>query len=813
MKHLLALFCVVLCLFADGAANSNYNKYDDLRHSAVDIAFANNLYRVTGANGETFRLAELKAFLPLTHGGTGEIRPAAADDFFAALLSAHRFNSRSDCNVKLTVEVIDTQFSPITATQNFTKVLQAENMDLQHPPATAVLGAYRSAVTAPLAILSGVHGIPQVSAASTSLDLDAKEQYPLFGRTVANSVGEAAVALQYFDSLASSHVAIFFVADAYGSALQKVFSESAAERNITTVSFAISIDATEAQTRDVLEQLADSNIRHIYAIVYEHQLDSIAAGAEEFGLLGQDYFWLYPGLDLDAVQMRQHPALVGAAILTMQGGLSASGGESSGYAQFQSDWTVALDTGFGNYVQSKLPVAAAFSTKPGSFRPFMYDAVTALGVSMCQAGRTNSSYFFSGLDIYEQFRNLDLQGASGRVLIDPETGTRDYKTMSFVVWNVRAEDSGGLAFVPALVYENGDWVPIADNKFIYKNGSEIAPNALPPIHLDYHYIGNTARAIAYFLMSITLFSAILSLLWLTWNRNERIVVIAQPVSLFVLSTGVVLMALTIAPATLDETKISSSTGLDAACMSSPWLYVMGISLVNGALLAKIWALHQAYMQPDLKFVKVTQRGVFRPTLILVTLNAVVLLAWTLSNPLKWVRVETSSQDMFNRSTETYAQCKSVNATAFTIVIGVLNVIAVLVATLGSLQARNIETEFSESRYVGIAAVAIVQAWCVGVPILIVVNDDPKGRFLVTTAIVFVTAQATLLLVYLPKVLALRALKRKQEHKPSSSGKGNAANESTTSLAYEPSPQSSSKPKISSLAASGQLSMDDQYFSR
>jgi len=55
------------------------------------------------------------------------------------------------------------------------------------------------------------------------------------------------------------------------------------------------------------------------------------------------------------------------------------------------------------------------------------------------------------------------------VRIDPDTGTRDYKTTSFVVWNVRAEDSGGLAFVPTLVYENGHWVPIAYNKFIYKS--------------------------------------------------------------------------------------------------------------------------------------------------------------------------------------------------------------------------------------------------------------------------------------------------------------------------------------------------------
>ncbi len=54
---------------------------------------------------------------------------------------------------------------------------------------------YRSVVTSPLAILTGVNDVPHFSYASTSLNLDVKEQYPISGRTVTSSVGEAAVVL------------------------------------------------------------------------------------------------------------------------------------------------------------------------------------------------------------------------------------------------------------------------------------------------------------------------------------------------------------------------------------------------------------------------------------------------------------------------------------------------------------------------------------------------------------------------------------------------------------------------------------------
>jgi hypothetical protein len=117
-----------------------------------------------------------------------------------------------------------------------------------------------------------------------------------------------------------------------------------------------------------------------------------------------------------------------------------------GFDRFRVSWRDAsLDEAFVEHVKTKLPASldetsgfdrsANFTGDPHGFLNFHYDAVTALGISMCRAGENQT--FFAGSDIYSQFRQLDFEGASGTIRIAPDTGTRLYSTIAFVVWNVR----------------------------------------------------------------------------------------------------------------------------------------------------------------------------------------------------------------------------------------------------------------------------------------------------------------------------------------------------------------------------------------
>ena len=198
--------------------------YDKLRNqtgvSVNSDLSRSSIFQVTTSDSVTYRLAEVKTFLPFSNGT--HLRPGVFDDAFTALLAMYHFNNAGtspllshedfqNCNVRMTMELLDTQFSPIETTRTFTGILQRPNPTLEEPPVAAVVGAYRSAVTSPLAILTGVNNIPQVSYASTAVDFNVKEQFPIFGRTVTSSVGEATAALRYFQQMGSTHVAVLFV--------------------------------------------------------------------------------------------------------------------------------------------------------------------------------------------------------------------------------------------------------------------------------------------------------------------------------------------------------------------------------------------------------------------------------------------------------------------------------------------------------------------------------------------------------------------------------------------------------------------------
>jgi hypothetical protein len=75
------------------------------------------------------------------------------------------------CNVRFTTEWADTAFTPGVAIKAAVEQL---NRPVPEQTPCAFLGAYRSAVSMPTSIVTGIFGRPQISAASTSADLDDK---------------------------------------------------------------------------------------------------------------------------------------------------------------------------------------------------------------------------------------------------------------------------------------------------------------------------------------------------------------------------------------------------------------------------------------------------------------------------------------------------------------------------------------------------------------------------------------------------------------------------------------------------------------
>jgi 7 transmembrane sweet-taste receptor of 3 GCPR len=277
-----------------------------------------------------------------------------------------------------------------------------------------------------------------------------------------------------------------------------------------------------------------------------------------------------------------------------------------GVDRFRVAWRNAFrDPSFVQYVQRKLPSSldamhdfdrnGNFSEDPSGYMNFLYDAVTALGISMCRAG--SNVTFFGGVDIYSQFRRLDFEGASGRNKILNETGTRSYTTTSFIAWNVRVTDevSNGeavLEYVPSYVLDGEGWKGVSGNAFEFADGTTIAPASIPPVAFNDNYIGAPSKVIAYCLMAGVMISSAGAVVWTYYYRRDHVVDSAQPLFLVMAALGAFIMVLSIVPLSLEETVTTNKQTLDTACMLTPWLYFTGAGIAASGLLAKAKAVHK-----------------------------------------------------------------------------------------------------------------------------------------------------------------------------------------------------------------------------
>mmetsp|Transcript_46585 Transcript_46585/g.141108 ORF Transcript_46585/g.141108 Transcript_46585/m.141108 type:complete len:1062 (-) Transcript_46585:222-3407(-) len=499
---------------------------------------------------------------------------------------------------------------------------------------------------------------------------------------------------------------------------------------------------------------------------------------------------------------------------------SAPTDDGSGYQRFRKSWREAMNNdNLVKYFRSKqLEIEPAvggydfntieFSADPSQHMYFVYDAIVSLGLSMSHAtarGGVNGTTleYPTGQNIYDSLlQNVTFEGASSDVQIDPNSGTRKSESVTYTVWNARQvnlegeEDKVGFDLVPTSHYvarkgtkdditeaevqaaKDGEdaeepqipeivmeWVAAKDDAgdraFVYADGTTVPPEELPPADEQNNYIGKSGRIAGLVLMGIVMLLAFLAMTWTAGYQGSRVVRASRPLFLSLVSVGCLIMASAIIPLSQEETTASKAK-LDSACMTAPWLYVIGFAVAFSALFTKTWTLNKVFRNPEIDCIVVTWKDLLKTLAALLIVNVALLLSWTLVSPLTWQRFDKDSEDQFGRTTETYATCTSEKSLPFVIVIIVVNLGALLLANFQAYKARDIQTEYQESRYVAISMASILQAWCMGIPIMIVVKEAPQAKFFVEAGIIFVTCTAVLLLIFTPKLLAVRSDRRKEE---------------------------------------------------
>mmetsp|Transcript_33075 Transcript_33075/g.69613 ORF Transcript_33075/g.69613 Transcript_33075/m.69613 type:complete len:271 (-) Transcript_33075:28-840(-) len=155
-----------------------------------------------------------------------------------------------------------------------------------------------------------------------------------------------------------------------------------------------------------------------------------------------------------------------------------------------------------------------------------------------------------------------------------------------------------------------------------------------------------------------------------------------------------------------------------------------------------------------KRLTVTAIDVIKPMIALLMLNIVVLSVWTAIDPLQRQTIVVT-QDSFLRDVETFGVCSSDHQPIFLATLAVINLGSLLFALFQAYKARNISTELQESSYIFVAMILILLVSFIGIPVIIIARDNVSAFYFVMAGLIFVVCTSILLLIFMPKVIALR----------------------------------------------------------
>ena len=307
--------------------------------------------------------------------------------------------------------------------------------------------------------------------------------------------------------------------------------------------------------------------------------------------------------------------------------------------------------------------------------------------------------------------------------------------------------------------QSGELVPPIPIKF-YETG--LISNNVVPIDIDKLYppqlqenLLEELKYTGYITLGIVLMTSLLCVSWTLIYRNDIVVKASQPLFLLILVSGIVILSSTIIPLSFDtddhDSDISEVFAV-GVCMGQPWLAFTGFTVIFAALFSKTWRVNKLFnSKKHHQRISVTWKDVIAPFAVMSTCNVIILTCWTIIDPLRYTRLVGDGTDLWNRDIESYGVCRSDNALAFLAPLAAINFAVLVIACWQAFEGRNIQSAFSESKYIGLAVASLFQAFLTGLPILLTVKEEPRSFYLVLTLTIFVLCEGILILIFLPKM--------------------------------------------------------------
>lgn len=223
-------------------------------------------------------------------------------------------------------------------------------------------------------------------------------------------------------------------------------------------------------------------------------------------------------------------------------------------------------------------------------------------------------------------------------------------------------------------------------------------------------------------------------------RGSKIFEVASPIFLEIVLFGSVLMYASLAAAYVNPSVVS--------CAVEVWLYQCGFFLVYGTLALKVWRVSVSFRARSPRRVEVTEGVMAGRLVILCSCLIVYLLVWTLLMPPK---VIDSTSDL------RFKQCflgdmRYVNLSG--------NFILLIGALFLCVRVRNAPSAYNETRFTTWAVynAMFITLFVFLLRILTANNTNPDILFATTFILIQMTATATLLFLFIPKLIYLRKMR-------------------------------------------------------
>ncbi|KAL3920470.1 MAG: hypothetical protein SGILL_003249 [Bacillariaceae sp.] len=199
----------------------------------------------------------------------------------------------------------------------------------------------------------------------------------------------------------------------------------------------------------------------------------------------------------------------------------------------------------------------------------------------------------------------------------------------------------------------------------------LIPIELPPVEVEQSLLGPLVIA-GFTCFGILILSCILCVGWTVLNRTGVVVKASQPVFLLMTISGIVLMASALIPLSYDDggnPELLDDSFRVGICMTIPWFLFSGFTVTFAALFSKTWRVNKFFHSKSaFGRLKVSEFDVLMPFVVLLSLNFVVLICWTVIDPLTYEREFLLGTDYWNREIASVGRCRSDHAVAYLVVL-------------------------------------------------------------------------------------------------------------------------------------------------